>query len=245
MESNTALIVLPPDTARRLIGEAVAALPQLKRAMANGRIVIAGGGTTRYLVKALLGEDPGHASFAIGWIHDGKFAETPIEERGPGPYLIEESRVSRGWPGPLLERFTHGDIYIKGANAIDMEGNVGILLGSPTGGGIGDALPIICARGAELIIPVSLQKLIPSVPAVGGKLGQRRLSQATGAPLGYMPIMAGFATVVTEIDALRILYGLTATMVAAGGADSCEGATVLHVEGEPSKVEALLRVIGD
>ncbi len=243
MEKKTALVVLPPETSRRLIGEAVAALPQLKRAMANGRIVIAGGGTTRHVVRALLGEDPGHASFAIGWIHDGEFAETPVEGRGPGPYLIEESRVSRGWPGPVLERFTHGDLYIKGANAIDAEGNVGILLGSPTGGGIGDALPVIYARGAELIIPVSLQKLVPSIPAAGGKLGQRRVASATGAPLGYMPIMAGFATVITEIDAVRILYDLTATMVAAGGADDCEGAVVLHVEGKTSAVESLLETL--
>ena len=243
VEQETALVVLPPDTARSLIGKAVAALPQLKRAMANGRIIIAGGGTTRHVVRALLGEDPGHAAFAIGWIHDGEFAETPVTERGPGPYLIEESRVSRGWPGPLLERFDRGDIYIKGANAIDADGNVGILLGSPTGGSIGSALPILYARGAELIVPVSLQKLVPSIPAAGGKLGQRRLSRATGAPLGYMPIMAGFATVITETDAVRILYGLNATMVAAGGVGSCEGATILHVEGNASKVEALFEAI--
>jgi len=233
VEQETALVVLPPDTARSLIGKAVAALPQLKRAMANGRIIIAGGGTTRHVVRALLGEDPGHAAFAIGWIHDGEFAETPVTERGP----------SRGWPGPLLERFDRGDIYIKGANAIDADGNVGILLGSPTGGSIGSALPTLFARGAELIVPVSLQKLVPSIPAAGGKLGQRRLSRATGAPLGYMPIMAGFATVITETDAVRILYGLNATMVAAGGVGSCEGATILHVEGNASEVEALLEAI--
>jgi len=240
---ESALVVLPPDTARRLIGEAVAALPQLKRAMANGRIIIAGGGTTRHVVRALLGEDPGHAAFAIGWIRDGEFCETPSTGRGPGPYLIEESHVSRGWPGPLLERFDRGDIYIKGANAIDTDGNVGILLGSPTGGSIGSALPIIYARGAELIIPISLQKLVPSVSAVGNKLGQRRLSHATGAPLGYMPIMAGFATVITEIEAIRCLYGLDATMVAAGGVEACEGAITLHVEGDGEKLEALLKAI--
>ncbi len=244
MKPQTALIVLPPDTARHLIGRAVAELPQLKRAMVNGRIIIAGGGTTRHVVQSLLGEDPGHAAFSIGWIQGGAFAETPVKSRGPGPYLIEHSHVSRGWPGPLLEQFEAGDIYIKSGNAIDAEGNVGILLGSPVGGGIGSALPIIYARGAELIIPISLTKLVPSIPAIGGKLGQQRLSQATGAPLGYMPIMAGFATVVTELDAIRILYDLTATMVASGGAEDCEGAVTLHVAGSAEKIGKLMKAIG-
>ena len=243
MKKETALIVLPPDTARQLIGRAVAELPQLKRAMVDGRIVVAGSGTTRHVAKALLGEDPGHAPFSIGWIQGGVFAETPAQNRGPGPYLIEHSHVSRGWPGPLLEQFEAGDIYIKSGNAIDTEGNVGILLGSPVGGGIGSALPIIYARGAELVIPISLTKLVPSVSAAGGKLGQQRLSRATGAPVGYMPVMAGFATVITELDALRILYDLTATMVASGGAEDCEGAIVLHVEGGKEKIDELMAAI--
>ncbi len=240
---KAALIALSPDTARHLIGRAVAELPQLKQAMVNGRIIIAGSGTTRHVVKALLGEDPGHAPFTVGWIQGGEFAETPVKNRGPGSYLIEHSHVARGWPGSLLEQFEAGDIYIKSGNAIDAEGNVGVLLGSPVGGGIGSALPIIYARGAELIIPISLTKLIPSVSAAGGRLGQQRLSQATGARLGYMPIMAGFATVITELDAIRILYDLTATMVASGGAEDCEGATTLHVEGNTGKVEKLMKAI--
>ncbi len=244
MKPETALVVLPPDLARRLIGQAVASLPQLQRAMVDGRIVIAGSGTTRYVVQALLGEDPGHTPFTIGWICKGRFSETPPRERGPGPYLIDHSHLSRGWPGELLEQFDAGDIYIKSGNAIDTAGNVGILLGSPTGGAIGSALPIIYARGAELIIPISLQKLIPSVTAAGGKLGQRRLSRATGATLGYMPIMAGFATVVTEVDALRILFQLQATMVASGGSNDCEGAVTLHVEGDAENIGRLLEQTG-
>ncbi|HGX92904.1 MAG TPA: hypothetical protein ENK35_06265 [Candidatus Tenderia sp.] len=237
-------MVLPPDVSRRLIGRAVAQLPQLKRAMANGRIIIAGSGTTRHVVKALLGEDPGHASFTIGWIRDGQLCETPVQGRGPGPYLIDHSHVSRGWPGPLLEQFEAGDIYIKSGNAIDAAGNVGILLGSPVGGSIGSALPIICARGAELIIPISLQKMVPSVAAAGGRMGQQRITRATGARLGYMPVMAGFATVVTEIEALRALYHLEATMVAAGGTGECEGAVTMHVEGGADGIGRLLDDIG-
>ncbi len=242
--TETALVVLPPDTGRRLIGRAVAELPQLKQAMANGRIVIAGSGTTRHVVRALLGEDPGHAPFTVGWIRDGQLCETPPRQRGPGAYLIDHSHVSRGWPGPLLEQFQAGDIYIKSANAIDPAGNVAILLGSPVGGTIGSALPIIFARGAELIIPVSLQKLIPSVAAAGGRMGQQRITRATGAPVGYMPILAGFATVITEIDALRILYRLDAVMVAAGGAEECEGAITLHAEGDAQGIGRLMEEIG-
>lgn len=241
-----AVAVIPPEVGRRLIGLAVAALPVVQERTHKGRMVIVGGTTTRYVVHGLLGEDPGREAFAVGWIRDGQLGETPREGRGPGPYLFEEGRLSRGWPGELLNRFEAGDVYIKGANALDPVGNVAVLMASPTGGTIGAAMTILMARGGELIVPVSLQKLIPSVSAACRWMGQGRSVRTMGSPVGYMPILAGAATVITEVEAIGILgEGVKATLVAAGGVDDCEGALVVALEGAKPAVDKMMDWLAD
>ncbi|MBF0614758.1 MAG: hypothetical protein G8237_13745 [Magnetococcales bacterium] len=239
---ESAVAVVRPGEGRQLIGMAVAALPAVRSRLQQGRMVIVGGTTTRHVVRALLGEDPGRDQFAVGWIRAGALGESPREGRGPGPYLFEDGQVSRGWPAPLLERFAVGDVYIKGANAIDSAGHVAVLMASPVGGTIGAAMAILMARGGELIVPVSLGKLIPSVPAACGLLGQGRCRRVMGTPVGYMPIMAGSATVVTEVEAVRILTSgaVRATVVASGGVDDCAGALVLALTGAGDAVHALM-----
>lgn len=234
---TTAVVVIRPEEGRRLIGMAVALLPQVQTAARSGRLVIVGGSTTRHVVRSLTLEDPGVAAFAIGWICHGELGETPRDGRGPGAFLFEEGQPSRGWPGALLARFGPGDCYIKGANAIDPQGNAAILMGSPNGGTIGAGLPILMARGGELILPVSLQKLIPSVPAACNLLGQGKVGRQTGSPVGWMPILAGSATLVTEVEALAMAYQVRAVPVAAGGVGDCEGAIVLHLSGSPEAIE--------
>ncbi|MBD3610720.1 MAG: hypothetical protein HUJ30_09245 [Gammaproteobacteria bacterium] len=243
MSLSTAVVVLTPEEAKELIGRAVARLPQVVKAKESGRMVITGGTTCRYIAKDLLDEDPGRDSFAVGWIREGEMGETPAEGRGPGPIFFDEGDMQRGWPGPILEKFEAGDIYIKGGNAIDPEGNVGILMASPVGGTIGAALSILYARGAELVIPISLQKLIPSIPAIGGLLGHGKVDRVMGTPVGYMPIMAEYATIVTEIEAMEYLYDLEATMIASGGIDDCTGAISLHVDGPTDGIDQLFNDI--
>ncbi len=173
-ETATAVVVIQQETGRRLIGKAVSQLPRVKSAAASRRMAIVGGSTTRHVVKSLTGEDPGRDEFAVGWIKNFLLGETPADGRGPGAFLFNKGEISRGWPGDLLNEFAANDIYIKGANALDSDGNIGILMASPVGGTIGAATSIVMSRGAELIIPISLQKLIPSIPDIGGLLGQGR-----------------------------------------------------------------------
>ncbi len=244
-DESTALIVLRPDEGRWLIGRAVAEMAVVRERTRRGRMVIVGSSTARHVVHHLTGEDPGLARFAVGWVRDGELGVTPPSGRGPGPVLFDNGRISRGWPGKLLESFTAGDIYVKGANAIDPMGNAAVLIGSPTGGSLGEALTVILSRGGRLIMPVSLEKLIPSVPAACGLLGQGVVDRVMGIPVGYMPIMAGCATIVTEVTAIHMLTGVKATPVAAGGIDDCAGATTLHLQGPRAEVERIWNWIAD
>ena len=61
-----------------------------------------------------------------------------------------------------LKNFDSESIFIKGANAVDPEGNAGIFVAHPSGGTMGYAYSILTARGCRIITPVGLEKLIPS-----------------------------------------------------------------------------------
>lgn len=233
----SALVVLRPCESRILIGRAVAQLPPVQRAAESGRLVVVGSSTNRHVIRRLTGEDPGCTPFAVGWIRDGVLGESPQEGRGPGPFLFEKGKRWRGWPGELLQRFEKGDVYVKGANAIDPAGHTAVLMGSPTGGTIGAAMAILLARGGHLVIPVSLEKLIPSVPAACAALSGERPHRVMGSPVGLMPIMAGSATVITEVEALASLFGVVAQPVAAGGLADCAGSLTLHLSGSPEAVD--------
>ncbi|MBF0132020.1 MAG: hypothetical protein HQL75_05480 [Magnetococcales bacterium] len=242
-QTTSAVVVLRPGEARALVGQAVASLQQVQEKRHSGHMVIVGSSTARHVIHHLLKEDPGRDTFAVGQIRNARLGETPKDSRGPGPYLFDQGHITRGWPAPLLEKFGPGDIYLKGANAIDPQGNAAILLGSPTGGSIGVALSILYARGGSLIIPVTLEKLIPSVPKAMGLLGQGVPQRVMGIAVGLIPIMAGSATIVTELQAMRILANVEATVVAAGGTDDCAGAAVIHFQGKEENVKKMWDII--
>ena len=90
-------------------------------------------------------------------------------------------------------------------------------------------------------MPVGLEKLLPSVSEASRQGGILRLKYAMGLKVGLMPVVN--ATVVTEIQALRILAGVEATHVASGGIGGCEGAVTLVVEGHDEVVRKAFEVV--
>ncbi len=145
-------------------------------------------------------------------------------------------------PGSLLEKLGPGDILLKGANAIDACGNVGIAMAGPTGGTIGQFYMAMMARGLRIIYPVGLEKLVPSVEAAaayGGTL--ERLGNRIGTRVG-MACIAGGRTF-TEINAVESLFGISAVHFASGGWGGAEGAVTLVVEGPDVQVEKCIGFI--
>lgn len=64
-----------------------------------------------------------------------------------------------------------------------------------------------------------------------------------GIKVGMIPIMAGSATIVTELEAMRILADVEATVVSAGGVDDSAGAVVIHIQGKGANVEKMWNII--
>jgi len=103
------------------------------------------------------------------------------------------------------------------------------------GGSIGRDLPVIVARGAQLIVPVGLEKLVPSVAEASKNCGSMRFKHAMGFCPGVMPLVN--AKVVTEVQALKILADVTAIHVGSGGVGGSEGAVVLSFGGKEEAVD--------
>ncbi len=96
---------------------------------------------------------------------------------------VEPNTVGRQ-AGP--RRYPH-----KGGNALDAFGNVGVIMVNPTGGTMGAFYMGMKARGLEIIYPVGLEKLIPSVEEAAQYGGTMAISKAIGCK-------AGMACVATE-----------------------------------------------
>jgi len=240
METVTGVMVLNPPESKRLIAKAVVQLPHVKKAFAEGWLIIANGTTTAYIAEELLGKPVDKFTYAAGYIGHGKLSATPPEIRQT-PFIFHKGELVNVEAKVAIRSFGADDVFIKGANAVDPHGHVGILMSNELGGTIGMALGTIMARGAHLIVPVGLEKLVPSVPEAVRKCGIYRLKYATGDKVGLMAVHG--AEVVTEIEALKILADVEATMIAAGGLGESQGAVVLLVEGPEEKVQKAFEIV--
>lgn len=108
-------------------------------------------------------------------------------------------------------------------------------------GTIGYALMSLIARDANLIVPVGLEKMVPSVEDALKVTGIYNYKYSTGSPVVLLPLVK--AKVVTEIQALAILFSVSATMVGAGGIGGSEGTVALVVEGDEASVDKAFGLI--
>lgn len=231
-----ATAVLTPSESKRLIGKAVKEMSEVKKALKDGVIIIIGGTTNAFVAEELTGKELNKFWFASGRITSGKFGANEPEKRVK-PVVIRKGVLTDEHPSEALKGFTHDDVYVKGANAVDACGCAGVLMSSDTGGTIGAAMGILNARGSRLIVPVGLEKLVPSVVEASRHCGQGRFRYSTGDPVGMMPLVN--ARVVTEIDAIGLIFpdaGLKVTHIAGGGVDGSEGSVALSIEGREEDV---------
>jgi hypothetical protein len=228
---NTIVITLTPIESRRLLAKAVAAMPAVQRALQGGRLIVSLGTTNAYILEELTGRPVDKGTFTAGVITSGVLCLTDPATRQSPVCFVQGQQSDKPWL-EVLSEFTAEDVFIKGANALDLQGNAGILLGGKQGGTIGQAMGLLAAVGAHLVIPVGLEKLIPDVPAAAMAMGQGKMSGQWGMPCGLYVVSTG--EVVTEVDALQMLFDVGATVVAAGGVAGSEGAITLAVQGEQS-----------
>jgi hypothetical protein len=239
---KAALAVLNPSESRRLLAKATVALPEVQHALEHGTIIIGRGVTNAYVTEELLGVsiEP-KAGQTVGMVCGG----VTTGNSGPPPcphHVIRKGKIVEG-ADSKVEILTFGpdDVFIKGANAIDRDGNAGIFTSSLVGGTIGMAWPVVTPRGSHLILPVGLEKLIPSVIDAARHTGIYNYKYSMGLPARLTPVVLG--KVLTEIQALAVLAGVKATHVGSGGVGGSEGAVVLAIEGEEARLDMAFEIL--
>lgn len=237
-----ALFVLTPSESKRFIAKAVAQLPEVKNAKGEGEIVIGHGSTNVRVADEILGECPEPDKFLSGLVINGILCLTQSEEKPPmivvrkGKLVPPELTMEE-----TLKNFDAGSVFIKGANAVDPERNAGVYVAHPSGGTIGFAYGTLSARGCHLVVPVGLEKLVPSVKKAGQHLGQDTLYYSMGVKIGMIPLMN--AKVITEVEAFRILFDLDAIQIGGGGVSGSEGSVALLAEGEKKELDQAIKLI--
>jgi hypothetical protein len=129
-----------------------------------------------------------------------------------------------------------GDVFVKGANAINYAlGQAAVLIGHPTGGTMGAALGSIIARKVRLVSAAGLEKEVP------GDLG---LVAAEARAAGVTPALWVVPSeLFTEIEAIEILSGAEAVPLAAGGIGGAEGSVRLLITGTEDELAAAREAI--
>jgi hypothetical protein len=99
----------------------------------------------------------------------------------------------------------------------------GILVGHPKGGTITAAIQAVVGKRVKLLLPVGLEKRVTDDLDIIANLLNR--PESTG--LRMLPVSG---EIITEIEAIKMLSGLKATLVAAGGVCGAEGSVWLAIE---------------
>jgi hypothetical protein len=234
-----ASVVLTPVAAKRLIAKGIKALPVVKKALADHTLVITLGTTNGIVAEELLGKEIDKEAFAAGFI-DGRFnVNKRLGEMDE--VIIRKGKEVKLNQLEIINSLTTGDVLIKGGNAIDPWGHVGVLMSSRQAGTVGRYYSIALARGVDIVIPVSLQKAIhSSIEDLARQMGTDRIDLSMGHACGMHPITG---RVVTEIDALEELFEVQVTQIASGGTGSGAGSVSLLITGQEKPVRGAFELV--
>jgi len=233
-------VTLTVAEGKRLIAKGVLAHPAVKAKLKQGLVCLAKGGTNGYLYEELTGQLDARLAYCSGVLKPQKNAEYSGLVREPLKDLV----LRDGKAVETLDRFTApaqmqvGDIYIKGANALDYKNQLaGILIAGENGGTIGAVAGHLHTKKIHLIIPVGLEKRVLEDLAT-----LSRLTFAEDATSPRLWITGG--TIITEIEALHLLCGVTTHLIAAGGIAGAEGCLHLLLEGDAQQIDAAKTLLG-
>jgi hypothetical protein len=236
-----AVFTLTPAESKRLIAKAVVRMPEMQAALEKAYVIVTGGTGDAFVAEELLGREFPPARFTAGISTNGLLCITNPQERIPFPVILHKGEVVQKTIREALDDFHKETVVIKGANAIDLDGNVGVITAGFDGGTVTAILGTVTSQGLNLIAPVGLEKLVPSVKESSLITGARTFDYSLGAPFGMFCLVN--AKAVTEIEALKILFGVEARHVASGGVGGSEGAVVIVAMGEDAKVKAAVELV--
>lgn len=235
------VFVLTSAEARRLIAKAVIRTPEFQKAWQDAYVLLAGGTTNAFIAQELGYEvEPGACTVGISC--NGLLCVTEPSTRKSFPQVFYKGQpVDKTWDEAL--QYYHPDtLILKGANAFDSEGHIGIITSGFNGGTVPTFLGYMTSKGLKFICPVGYEKLVPSVPAASKALGgASHIDISLGADPG-MYCLSG-AEIFTEAEAIRTMFHCDAKVVCGGGIGGNEGAHYWAVDGDETDVKAMVEYL--
>ena len=236
-----AQISLTVSESKRLIAKAIAQMPIIKKAMKDGMVIIARGTTNTYVSEEILDKSIERGAFVTGKVYPKKGGKRLNPSTKLSEIILINGKADEQISySEAVKKLKAGDVMIKGANALDNKNKtVGVYIGSSSGGTTGKFLPYVVAKKAYLVLPIGLEKLIT------GDLIE--LSNKMRDPVESLnKVLSMFlltGEIVTEIEALKILTGVSAFQSGAGGIGGAEGGVRLVLRGSRDQVENALNIV--
>lgn len=236
--------ILSPAAGKRLIAKSLLYIPEIVDALENRTVVIIAGTTNGYVAEEFLKRIGQSTEFSKERFFRGitlppKYGVTSTgrirdESEFPGDVVIVKGKWEKGKTiFDVADNLQKGDVIIKGANAVNLEDmQAAICIGHPTAGTISPVLQCVLGRRVELYLPVGLEKRISGDI---NKIAQM-LNSPNASGLRYLPISGN---IVTELVAIKIIYGVEAELVAGGGVCGAEGSCWIAVSGTDEQLNVV------
>jgi hypothetical protein len=243
--------MLTPAAGKRLIGKGLTMHPAIQSVLKKGTLVIVAGTTNGYAAEEILASIGQTGNFSRKRFFRGitlppnhkttEQGRLPDESGFKGDVIIKDGKLLQNRTiENTIDSLVEGDVILKGGNALDLKHKrAAVLIGNPTGGTIFLSLQAAVGKRVRLIMPLGLEK------RVGGDLNEiaRRVNAPGSKGLRLMPAPG---EVFTEIEAINLLTGANAELIAAGGVSGAEGGIWLGISGTmeaEQKAEELIRTI--
>ncbi|MFN2271564.1 MAG: hypothetical protein ACK2US_12045 [Anaerolineae bacterium] len=225
---------------KRIIGKGMAHHPDVQRVLEKGTLAIIAGTTNGYVAEEVLksiGQAEGFSRIGfrrgVTVAPGAKTAKADLS----GDVIITDGQWQKGkLITDVASDLREGDVVLKGANAFDADGYPAVQIGHPQGGTIMAAMGAVIGRRVRLIVPVGLEKRV--LEPVNDLAERCNAPGATGPRLFPVP-----GEIFTELDAIELLTGAAACLIAGGGIYGAEGAYWLGVSGSEEQVQAAAELV--
>ncbi len=241
-------VVLTGSESRRLISRAVSRLEEVGEALGSHRIILGSSSKAPDILEALgFGPIPAEERglYVCGMIRAEGLCTTDFDVVRDVT-LIEGGSTSGRVSREVLDSLGPGDVYIKSPNILGSRGRAGVLAGAPNCGFVGHMVFERGGQGLSFVAPTLLLKSAPvDLSNLEETVDQGSFRREASALVGYSCGMSvnlvplpEETRVITEIEAIRALFGLEARPMGMSGVGSGSDAIALSVRGPDEGVEA-------
>lgn len=233
-------VVLTSSQSKRLIAKGIAAWEPVKAAMRGGIVAVCKGTTNAFVAEELSGGKIDRLGYVAGRIAPAG-VDTSHIKAGAADVIFQKGALATGVTTvEMAAKMGPGDIFLKGANAINYDlGQAGVLIGHPKGGTLGGALGTLVSRKVRLVHPAGLEKNIPGDLAAAA----RRLTEEGETIGSSYGMYVTHGELFTEIEALEAMFDVEVVPVASGGILGAEGAITLAIFGNRGELDRALELV--